>query len=209
MEIQFYGANCVKISSKKSNIVIDDDIKSLGGSAVAKPSDMQLFTLRPEKEVKSENLVIDAPGEYEASDITVIGVAARAHVDEEDKLSATMYKIVADEIRIAVVGHIYPGLSEKQLEELGVIDVLIVPVGGHGFTLDAEGAAQVIKQIEPKIIIPTQYKDDKLNYPVPAVSLDEVLITLAMEPKEKVARLKLKASDLLNEQPQLIVLERQ
>ena len=209
MEIQYFGGNCVKITTKKASVVVDDNLKDLGGSSISKPTDIMLSTIRLEKAEPKAVLVVDGPGEFEASNVSVSGVGARAHMDEEGKANATMYKIVADDVRIAVVGHIYPELSEEQLEALGMIDVLVVPVGGHGFTLDAVGAQKVIKKIGPKLVIPTQYADSKLNYPVPAVSLGDALKELAMEPKETVAKLKIKGTEFLTDQAQLIVLERQ
>lgn len=191
-------------------MVIDDNLKELGGTTISKPTDIILSTTRlTEGDEPKAVLAVDGPGEFEASNVSVSGVAARAHMDEEGKLNATMYKIVADDVRIAVVGHIYPDLSDEQLEALGMIDVLVVPVGGHGFTLDAVGAQKVIKKIGPKLVIPTQYADSKLDYPVPAVTLADALKELAMEPKETVAKLKIKGTELLTDQAQLIVLERQ
>lgn len=209
MEIQYYGGNCVKITTKKASVVVDDNIKELGGSQISKPTDIVLLTTRLDHEEPKAVLVVDGPGEFEASNVSISGVAARAHMDEEGKLGATMYKIVADDIRIAVVGHIYPDLSEEQLEALGTIDILVIPVGGHGFTLDAVGALKVIKKIGPKLVIPTNYSDTKLNYPVPAVTLEDALKGLAMEPKETIAKLKVKGTELLTDQAQLVVLERQ
>ena len=209
MEIQYFGGNCIKVITKKATVLIDDNIKELGGSEIAKSSDIQLFTSRLTEQSHKGALIIDGPGEYEASNVSISGIAARAHVDETDMNNATIYKIVADNVRVAVIGHIYPDLKESQLEAIGIVDVLIVPVGGHGFTLDTVGALKVIKQIEPKIIIPTQYEVKGLTYPVPAISLEESLKGLVMEPKETVSKLKLKAGDLLSEQMQLIVLERQ
>lgn len=209
MELQYYGGNCIKVITKKATVVIDDNIKELGGSDVAKPSDIQLFTTRLTGSSPKGSLIIDGPGEYEASNVSISGVAARAHVDETDMKNATIYKIVVDNIRLAIIGHVYPDLKEAQLEAIGIVDVLILPVGGHGFTLDTVGALKVIKQIEPKIIIPTQYEVKGLTYPVPAISLEESLKGLVMEPKDTVSKLKLKSSDLLSEQMQLIVLEKQ
>lgn len=209
MEIQYFGGNCVKITTKKASVVIDDNLKDIGGSKVSKASDIILSTSRIEGDEPEAVLVVDGPGEFEASNVSIVGVSARAHIDEEGKNNATMFKIDADDIRIAVVGHIYPDLSEEQLENLGMIDILIVPVGGHGFTLDTVGAQKVIKKIGPKLVIPTQYNDSKLNYPVPAISLQEALKGLAMEPKETVQKLKLKNTELLTDQAQLIVVERQ
>ena len=209
MELQYYGGNCVKITTKKATIVIDDNLVELGQKSITKAGDIALFTTPPKTEPKDTKLIIGQPGEYEVSDVSIAGIAAQAHMDEAGKQTATMFKLLLDEVRVAVVGHIYPSLSEAQLEALGTIDVLVIPVGGGGFTLDPVGALQIIKKIEPKIVIPTNYADSKLNYPVPAVDLETALKGLAMEPKETLDKLKIKGSELLTDQTQLIVLERQ
>lgn len=209
MEIQYFGGNCIKIAAKKANLVIDDNLKELGGKSIAKADDIVLFTSDHEGSVGGR-IVIDQPGEYEVSDISVTGIVARGHMEEAGKLGATMYKIVTEDVRIGVVGHIYPALTEAQLEKLGTIDILFVPVGGHGFTLDSTGALQVIKKIEPKIVIPTNFADPDLVYPVPAEDLEVAIKALAMEPKERLPKLKVKGGELLGgDQTQLVVLERQ
>ncbi|MCA9331176.1 MBL fold metallo-hydrolase, partial [Candidatus Saccharibacteria bacterium] len=120
---------------------------------------------------------------------------------------ATMYKIEAEDVRAVVVGHVFPDLTDDELEALGTVDVLFVPVGGAGYTLDPVGALKVIKSIEPKIVIPTHYADSTLKYEVPQQTLDEALKALAMEPSERTAKLKLKQGSL-PETMQLVVLER-
>lgn len=206
MEIQYYGANCVRVSTKKANIVVDDT-----EAKVAKNGDIALYTgsghQKPKADVK---IAIEQPGEYEVSDTSIQGVAARAHMDEPDTRAATMFKIIGEDIRLVVVGHVYPELSDEQLEALGTVDILIIPVGGHGYTLDAVGALKLIKKIEPKIIIPTHYADKSVKYEVPQAELADALKELSMEPKETVPKLKLKSSDLFaGESNQLVVLERQ
>jgi len=209
MELQFYGANCVRITTKKGTVVVDDNLADLGLKSVTKAGDTAVFTLPPAKTPKDAKLVIAQPGEYEVSDTSIQGVAARSHMDEAGQKSATMYKIIAEDVRIAVVGHIYPDLNEEQLEALGTIDVLIIPVGGSGYTLDPVGALKVIKEIEPKLIIPTHYADKAVKYEVPQQDLEVALKELSMEPRETVAKLKLKAADFISDVAQLVILERQ
>ncbi len=207
MEIQFNGANCVTLSGKKYNVVIDDNLDKLGLKSVMKAGDIAIYSHdhdQPKQEVK---LVIDTPGEYEVSNVSIKAIAARAHMDEDDKQSAVIYRLIADDIRVVVVGHIYPELSDDQLEAIGTIDVLIVPVGGNGYTLDPIGAQKVIKKIEPKIIIPTHYDDKDINYEVPQQPLEEALKALGIEPKETVDKLKLKSADI-DDLTQLIVIKR-
>lgn len=204
MELQFYGANCLKITTKKAVIVVDD----IEGN-VSKAGDIVLFTsehANPKSDVK---IVIDQPGEYEVSDTSIQGIAARSHMDEEGKHSATIFKIMGDEVKLAITGHIYPELNDEQLEALGMIDILAIPVGGHGYTLDGIGAMKIIKKIEPKIIIPTHYADKAVKYEVPQANLEDALKDMAIEPKETVAKLKVKGGELLGESNQLIILEKQ
>lgn len=209
MEVQFYGANCIKLTTKNATVVIDDNLKKLGQSSVAKAGDIVIYTQEVLKaESKDPKLVIDRPGEYEVSAISVIGTPARSHMDSDEGKSATIFKIVAGGIRVAVVGHVFAELNETQLESIGTVDLLIVPVGNSGYTLDALGALKIIKNIEPKIVIPTHYADSKLNYEVPQTELETAVKEMSMEVHETVPKLKLKSSEL-PETMQLIVLEPQ
>lgn len=208
MEFQFYGANCVRITTKKIAIVVDDNLAELGLKSVTKADDVALRTAEFVNVKESARLILDQPGEYEVADTSIKGVGARAHMDEPGKLGATMFQIMGEDIRAVVVGHVYPDLTNDQLEALGMVDVLVIPVGGNGYTLDPVGALKLIKAIEPKIVIPTHYDDKAVQYPVPQQPLEEALKTIGMEPKERVAKLKLKAGEF-SETTQVIVVERQ
>jgi len=207
MELQYYGANCIKITTKDASIVIDDNLADLGLKSVTKGEDIVLFSHYDADRKSAGALTIDQPGEYEVSKVSVHGVPARGHMDEEDKQTATIFKLTTPEVRVAVTGNIYPDLDDEQLERIGTVDVLVVPVGGNGYTLDATGALKVIKKIEPKIIVPVHYADKAIKYEVPQAALDEAIKNMSMEVHETVPKLKLKASDL-PETSQLIVVER-
>lgn len=207
MDLQFYGANCLVISGKQARLVVDDNLAGLGAKSVAKEGDIALFTSAHGEPAHQPKLLVDQPGEYEVSGVSVYGIAARSHLDVEGQQSATMYKIIVDDLKILVTGHVYPELNDDQLEAIGMIDVMFVPVGGNGYTLDGVGALKLIKKVEPKLIIPTHYEDTALKFEVPQQSLDQAIKALAMEPKETVPKLKVKASEL-GEITQLIVLEK-
>jgi L-ascorbate metabolism protein UlaG (beta-lactamase superfamily) len=208
MDMQWYGANCIVIGGKQGRVVIDDNLADLGAKTVTKEGDIVLFTGEHSHSTPHEpRLLLDQPGEYEVAGVSVYGIAARSHMDEEGKQSATMYKIVTDDATILVTGHVYPEFSESQLEAIGMVDVMFVPVGGNGYTLDGIGALKLVKKVEPKIVVPVHYDDPKLNFPVPQQSLEDALKGLAMEPKETVAKLRFKQADI-TEGMQLIILER-
>lgn len=207
MELQFYGGDCVTLNSKQARIVIDDTLADLGGKSIAKAGDIELFTSAHAAPTAQAKIVIDQPGEYEVSGVSIHGIAARAHIDEESQKTATIYKIIFEDVKVLVTGHIYPELSDSQLEAIGMVDVMLVPVGGNGYTLDGVGALKLIKKIEPKLVVPTHYDDTSLNFPVPQQTLEQALHSLAMEAKESVPKLKIKPSEL-DDTTQLIVLER-
>jgi L-ascorbate metabolism protein UlaG (beta-lactamase superfamily) len=206
VELSYFGANCIRITTKKAQVIVDDNLQKLGLKAVTKPTDISLKTFKevPDHEARFK---IDMPGEYETAGIIVHGVAARAHMDEEGKSSATIYTLEADGTRVAILGHIYPELSEDQLEEIGMVDIAVVPIGNSGYTLDAVGALKIIKQIEPKVVIPTHFADKDIKYEVPQVELRDALKNLGMESGETLDKYKYKPSDLTDAM-KLVVLNR-
>jgi L-ascorbate metabolism protein UlaG (beta-lactamase superfamily) len=206
MELQFYGANCVVLTHKGTRIVIDDNLAQLGAKSVTKAGDVALFT-GPYESAGLARLTFGSPGEYEVADTSVIGIPARLHTEEEGKLGGTMFKLVTGELSILFTGHIYPELNDAQLESIGIIDLLVVPVGGNGYTVDPVGALKLIKDIEPKLVVPTHYADKALKYPVPQQDLANALKEMSMEPRETIAKLRLKPSDL-SDVTQLLILEK-
>lgn len=207
MDLQFFGGNCVVLSNKGVRLVFDDNLADLGLKSASKPGDIALFTGVHAQPTAQPRLIIDGPGEYEVAGLSIIGIAARGHMDPEKTKQATMYKIITDEANYLITGHIYPDLSDEQLETIGTVDVLVVPVGGNGYTLDPVGALQMIKKIEPKVVVPTHYDDGTARYPVAQQTLDMALKNLGMEAKEPVAKLHFKPSEATNT-TQLVVMSR-
>lgn len=207
MDIQFYGANCISLNVKMTRLVVDDNLSELGKKSVLKDDDVALFTSNITKNTSVKaRLVLDSPGEYEVADISIVGIAARAHSDEPGTTNAVMYKVVSGDISVLLTGHIYPEFSDDQLEAIGMIDVLIIPVGGHGYTLDPQGALSIIKELEPKLVIPTSFEDKSLKLPVPLLSLEDALKELGLETKDTVPKLRVKPTDL-SDITQLVVLQ--
>jgi L-ascorbate metabolism protein UlaG (beta-lactamase superfamily) len=206
MDMQFYGANCISLTNRQVRLVIDDNLTDLGGKSIIKEGDVVLFTGAHSSTNKPAKIIIDKPGEYESQGVFIYGIAARGHMEETGKMSSTIYKIMSDDLDILVVGHVYPELSDSQLEAIGTIDVMITPVGGNGYTLDSVGALTLIKKIEPKLVIPAYYDDKSLKFPVPVASLEDALKNLPMEVKESTQKLRIKSTDL-SDVTQLVVLE--
>lgn len=206
MELQYYGANCLRITTKAASVVVDDNLTKLGLKSITKPTDISLHTSAMIPPIPSQ-FTAELPGEYEIADVVIHGIGARGHMDEEGKASATIFTISAGDLKVAVVGHIYPDLSEEQLEQIGHVDIAITPVGGNGYTLDGTGALSIIKKIEPRIVIPTHYADKAIKYEVPQAELSEALKNLGMEPAETMDKYKPNRADW-TDTAHLVVLNR-
>lgn len=205
MEIQFYGANCVRLSNKKASLVVDDNLTDLGLKPVIQADDIALFTWHEPAEGRGRFL-INGPGEYEISEISIRGIPVRSHIDSEGT-NSTIYNLQVQDLTIGILGHIYPDLSDEQLEAFGLVDLLIIPVGGNGYTIDAAGAAQLIKKLEPKIVIPTHYADNALKYEVPQAELQVFLSEMGISEPEQMNSFKMKESEL-GDKTRVIVLDR-
>lgn len=207
MELQYHGANCVVLNTKDIRIVVDDTLAAHGAKSVMREGDIALFTGQFEKPTVNTKITIGRPGEYEISNVSITGMPARSHMDEEGQHSATIYQVIVGDITFLFTGHIYPELSAEQLEDMNTVDVMVVPVGGNGYTLDAEGALKLIKEVEPKAVVPTHYDQKGITYEVPQQTLEQAIKELGVEPGERTSKYKVKKSDL-PETTELILLEK-
>jgi L-ascorbate metabolism protein UlaG (beta-lactamase superfamily) len=197
-DIEYKGGNGVVISTKKLDAIIDPKLSVVGLKDLAVKDALEIATeARFALGSRDAQLSIEGPGDYELGPFSIHGIAAQRHLDtaETEKLS-TIYRIEVGDVRLAVLGNIDAKLSEDQLEGIGVVDILIVPIGGAGYTLDATSAASLVRQIDPKVIIPVHYNDSGLKYEVPQDTLETFVKELGA-PVETVAKYKVKAATAL------------
>lgn len=208
MDIQYYGANCIRITTKKANIIIDGIFEGSSKSLI-KAGDIALFTNNNQSKIEDEvKLVIDQPGEYEVGDTSILGIPARSYGAEQKTHGNTIFKIESEDVKLAVIGNIDPQLTDTQLELLGEVNVVVIPVGNKDITLSGSDALSLIKNIEPYIVIPTHYADQKTKYEKPQATLQEALKELAMEVSETVAKIKLKSNNFSEgDSVKLVILE--
>lgn len=193
-EIEYKGANAVIITTKKLRVVFDPNLEIVGGKNVSVNNDVEVATEDRFAVVDSTpRLLFSGPGEYEVGDISLLGIPARRHIDAADDVKkSTIYKITIGEAKGVVVGNIENKLTDDQLEDIGVVDFAILPVGGNGYTLDAMGATSIIRQLDPKVVIPVHYNDATLHYEVPQNGVDEFVKNLGAPVVEAGPKWKLK-----------------
>lgn len=192
-EIEYKGANSVIISTKKARLIVDPKLSIVGLKDISTKGAVELVT---EERFATHNsdatILIDGPGEYGVAGFDIRGIPARRHLDSEaEGMLSTMYRVEIGDARIGIIGNIYEKLSDEQLEDLGVVDILIIPVGGNGYTLDATGAAGLVRAIDPKVVIPVHYADKSLKYEVPQGELSLFISELGA-PVETMSKYKVK-----------------
>lgn len=195
-DIEYKGGNGVVITGKKTQIVVDPKLSVVGLKDLSVKEAIELATeQRFSVNDGSAKLYIEGPGEYEVGEFSIKGTRAIRHLDTTaDEPLSTVYRVEIGDVRIAIIGNIAPKLNEDQLESIGVVDIVIVPVGGNGYTLDAVDAATVVRQIDPRIVIPVHYADAAVKYEVPQDDL-ELFIKELGSPVESVgAKYKVKSS---------------
>lgn len=198
-DIEYKGGNGLVIATKKTELVVDPNLSVVGLKPLSVKGKVELVTEAHFAVNDAEVLLaIEGPGEYEIGDFSIKGIAARRHIDtEEDEKQATIYRIEIGDIRLALLGNVAPKLTEDQLEEIGVVDVVILPVGGGGLTLDPSSAASIVRSIDPKAVIPVHYADANLKYEMPQEELDLFIKELGA-PVEKISgKYKIKSNTAL------------
>ena len=208
-DIEYKGGNTVVLTTKKATLVVDPRQSVLGLKDLIVKGAVQIAT-EERFMVLSDGyqLVLEGPGEYEVSDFSIRGVSAARHIDTEESLPAsTMYRIEVGGVAIAVIGNIAAKLSDDQLESIGVVDIAIIPVGGGSYTLDATSAASLVRQIEPKAVIPVHYADTAVKYEVPQDTLETFIKELGA-PTEETAKYKVKAPSAIPDALTTVVVTR-
>ncbi len=210
MIITYYGVSCFKVQAGETVIAFDppskeSDFKAprFQANAVFISHDHKDHGGREALSAKEEGkelLVIDGPGEYEFSGIYAKGIKSFHDSGNGEKFGLnTIYKLKFEDIRICHLGD----FGEKDLrpetkEAIGEIDILFIPIGGDS-VLDAQGAAKVVSQIEPKIAIPMHYKDSK--------TLKKFMDEFGNGSVKPADKLTLKKKDLSDNKIQVVVLE--
>ncbi len=148
--------------------------------------------------------LIAGPGEYEIKGVFVQGISS-FHDDKEGKERGKniIYTIEAENIKFCHLGDLgQKQLTDEQLEKIGEVDILMIPVGGV-YTISSNEAIKIVGQIEPKIIIPMHYYLPKLKF-----KLDDVgkfLKTMGKNSVETLDKFTVKANSLPKEREMKIV----
>ncbi len=169
MDISWLGHSCFRIKGSQATIITDPYPPGLGYS-LGNPT-ASIVTVSHQhpghsyiKGVGGQPRAVTGPGEYEIGGILIIGVATFHDQERGEKRGKnTIYVMDVDEVSVCHVGDLGHTLSVEQVEAVAEVDVLLLPVGGMS-TINAVTAAEVVRQLEPKVVVPMHYKTPALGW---------------------------------------------
>jgi len=204
MKITWHGQSCFKLLVKSNNgdkitILVDPFDKETGLTPPRGSADIVLITHDHHdhnnlKIVSGTPFVINGPGEYDVKGVSIKGIHSY-HDNSKGSENGinTIYVIEAEDMKVCHLGDLgQKELADMQLDKMGEIDILMVPIGGT-WTLDGEGAVKVINQIEPSVAIPMHYKIPGIDIKLDKV--DDFLKEIGLTP-ETVEEYNVKKLDL-------------
>jgi len=150
--------------------------------------------------------LINGPGEYEAKNVFLEGIASfHDNCQGKERGENTIYTIEVEDLKICHLGDLgQKELTDEQLEKIGEVDILMIPVGGI-YTISAREAPKILEQLEPKITIPMHYAIPKLK--IKLESLDKFLKVFGIKNLEPIKKLSIKKKDLSPEEAKIVVLK--
>lgn len=216
MDITYLGHSSFKLKGRSASLVTDPyDSRYVGFKFPATEADIVTISHHHDDHDKAELVsgvkkVVDGPGEYEIMGVSILGFSA-FHDDKKgaERGGNTIYVVEMDGLRLCHLGDLGHTLDDELVANLGDIDILMVPVGGGGPTIDASQAVSVVQTIEPSIIVPMHYNTPGLNPKVFAklAPVDTFLKEVGLT-AERLPKLSVKKEEIDPEAQKVVVLER-
>jgi len=216
MQIIWYGQSFFRILTQRGknnqvNLIIDPFDEKIGLKVPFLETDILLITHHHHdhdnlKAIKGNPFIISGPGEYEIKGVFIQGIPAfHDNVRGKERGLNTIYTIETEEIRLCHLGDLgQKELDSEQLEEIGDIDILMIPMGGV-YTISAKEASKIISQLEPKVVIPMHYQIPRLK--IKLEGLNKFLKIMGIKTPEILKKLLIKKKDLPADGIKIIILK--
>jgi L-ascorbate metabolism protein UlaG (beta-lactamase superfamily) len=208
MDITWYGLSCFRMNERgMATIVTDPYAPEFGLPSLKLKADVVTISHDAPghnylKGVKGERRAITGPGEYEVGGVFITGITM-GKSKKNGSQANTLYVFDYEGVTVAHLGDLSHVPSQAEIEDLGAVDIALVPVGG-GSALKASEAAEVISLIEPSIVIPMHYKVGKLELKLSPVT--RFLSEMGLTQTDPLPALKV-SKTALSEETQVVVLE--
>ena len=208
MDLNLLAHSCFRIRAREATVITDPPGQVWGSLGALQADIVTISHHHPghgnASAVAGSPVVVERPGEYEIKDVAIRGITTYHDAEKGERLGKnTVFILELEGLTLCHLGDLGHVPSAAQAEELGNIDVLLVPVGG-GSTIDASEATQTVSLLTPRIVVPMHYQDERRSDLEP---LDRFLKEMGVSEVVPQQRLTLSKSQLPAE-TQVVVLER-
>lgn len=211
MHFTWHGNTCFKIQSKNAEIILDPPSAKTGLKEVKQKADIVTSSTEDKKlvDVKTPTnnpFILSHPGEFEIKGVMIEGVDVPHEKDGVIDARSTVFIMKDEDITVCHLGFLDRQLSQEELDKIGIVDVLLLPVGGNG-SIGPSDAVKVMNAIEPRSVIPMFYKEGS--------TLDDVAMLkdfekeLSAESEEPQSKVIIKKKDFDPENTRIIRLKPQ
>lgn len=216
MKITWYGQSFFQILTKKRKeelvkIAIDPFDEKIGLKVPSFEADILLITHQHHDHnnvgaIKGSPFLITGPGEYEVKKVFIQGIPSfHDDVEGKERGKNTIFTIESEGIRVCHLGDLgQKELTPEQLEKIGDVDILMIPVGGV-YTISAKEGAKIISQLEPKVVIPMHYKIPRIK--INLEGLQKFLKIMGIKKPEMPSKFLIKSKDLPKEGMKIVILK--
>lgn len=208
MDITWYGHSCFRITERNHASILTDPFDP--GAIGYRPPKLKadIVTISHDSpghsfidDLSQYQYVLTGPGEYEIGGVFVTGIMMIDRTAESPRRNI-VYTMEINDVTVAHLGDLHHIPKQSEVDELGDIDVVLVPVGG-GASLHASDAAEVISLLEPSVVIPMHYKTEWTTLELDPV--DRFLREMGISDPLTEETVKISASSL-PEQTQVVLL---
>lgn len=206
MQIHYFGLSSFKFQTKEATVISDPFDKESGLTPPRGNADIIVLSEKANKlysatsGISGQPFLVDDPGEYDLKGVTITGIPLK----QDEGRYVTVELIETEDIRVLNLSHIREfTMKQDDLQDLGEIDILIIPVGGNS-VMTAKDAVKVVNEVEPKIVIPSHYSTEGLKLPYEKI---EVFVKEMGGKSENMDKLLIKKKDLIGEQIKVIILD--
>jgi len=170
MEIASLGHSSFKISNKTTTVITDPFDQAKVGSKFPKLDKANIVTISHSHEDHDFKSLIpegaffaESAGEFEVGGVMIHGISTfHDETNGSERGRNVVFTITIDDVSICHLGDLGHKLTDAQVQEIGQVDILMIPVGGF-YTISSHTASEVAVQLEPRIIIPMHYNRPGLD----------------------------------------------
>lgn len=207
MELTWYGLSCFRITERKQATIVTDPYRKTSGLPELKlKADVVTISHNAPGHsytgaISGQYRTVDGPGEYEIGGVFITGIATFG--DDEETSRNVLYVFDYDGVTIAHLGDMQKVPTQKQIEALEQVNILLVPIGG-GNSLNATQGAELVSMLEPNIVIPMHYALPGLKFELE--NADRFLKEMGVTDVKEETSLKISSSRIPEETETVILI---